>query len=114
MYFMKKLLNRPEPQCATNPNRILPYTFVSDKAFAMRNDFIKPYRREGLNKERRIFNYRLSKARRMIENTLGILASRFRIFDTSINLKLKNIDIVVFACCALYNFLRISSNLYTS
>jgi hypothetical protein len=80
----------------------------------MRPDLIKPYSWETLTKERRIFNYRLSRAKRVVENTFGIFASRFRIFHTAINLKLDNIDAVILACCALHNFLsRKSPQTYT-
>lgn len=34
------------------------------------------------------------------------MASRFRIFHTSINLKLESIEKVVMACCVLHNYLR--------
>jgi len=116
--FYEKLINNglqiPEPTQLPQSNRVLEYVFVSDEAFAMRPDLIKPYNRDSLNKERRIFNYRLSRARRVVENTFGILASRFRIFHTSINLKVENIETVVLACCALHNFLRkISPQSYT-
>lgn len=108
--FYEKLVNNelriPEPRCIPNSNRVLGHVFVGDEAFAMRPDLLKPYRRETLTKERRIFNYRLSRARRVVENTFGILASRFRIFHTCINLNLDNIDIVVLTCCVLHNFLR--------
>ncbi|KAJ8911111.1 hypothetical protein NQ315_003373 [Exocentrus adspersus] len=77
-----------------------------DEAFAMRYDFLKPYNQRELNYQKRIFNYRLSRARRIIENTFGILANRFRIFHTCINLNVDNIDKVILACCALHNFLR--------
>lgn len=40
----------------------------------------------------------------MIENVFGILASRFRIFHTQINLEPQNIEKVVMAACALHNF----------
>ncbi|XP_053990523.1 uncharacterized protein LOC128882795 [Hylaeus volcanicus] len=57
----------------------------------------------------------LLKARRIIENSFGILANRFRIFHTTINLQVDNIDKVVLACCVLDNFLRINcSHTYTS
>lgn len=81
----------------------------------MRHDFLKPYNQRELNYQKRIFNYRLCRARRTIENTFGILANRFRVLHTCINLKVDNIDKVVFACCALHNFLRRNSaNSYTS
>jgi len=62
----------------------LKYVFVGDDAFAMRSDLIKPLNRASLNNERRICNYRISRARRVVENSYGI--SRFRVFNTAINL----------------------------
>lgn len=111
--FLKKLvnteLNIPQPNKLSTSNRVLEYVFVSDEAFAMRPDLIKPYCRDSLNIQRRIFNYRLSRARRVVENVFGILANRFRIFHTAINLQIEKIEIVVLACCVLHNFLRRNS-----
>ncbi|KAK5648133.1 hypothetical protein RI129_003025 [Pyrocoelia pectoralis] len=116
--FMKNLiankLNIPEPEIVVSDEPPLHYVFVGDEAFAMRHDFLKPYNQREHDYEKRIFNYRLSRARRIIENSFGILANRFRIFHTRINLKVDNIDTVILACCALHNFLRRnSSNSYT-
>lgn len=102
----KNELRIPKPRSIENSNTVLRYVFVGDEAFAMRRELLKLYRRDTLTRERRIFNYRLSRARRVVENTFGILASRFRIFHTSINLKMDNVDTVVLTCCALHNFLR--------
>nr|CAI5843193.1 unnamed protein product [Callosobruchus analis] len=41
---------------------------------------MKPYQQKGISHEEKIFNYRLCRARRVVENVFGILASRFRIF----------------------------------
>ncbi|XP_031351783.1 putative nuclease HARBI1 [Photinus pyralis] len=97
-----------------NSGRLLPYVFIGDEAFALREDFLKPFSQKQLNSEKRIFNYRLSRCRRIVENAFGILAARFRLFHTAINMKLENIDKVVLACCALHNFLRESSSDYYS
>nr|CAI5834833.1 unnamed protein product [Callosobruchus analis] len=59
--------------------------------------------------------YGVSRARRIVENAFGILASRFRIYKTQINREPKRTDAVVMASCALHNFLMsLSSNSYTS
>ena len=67
---------------------------------------LRPYpRRNELNIHELIFNYRLSRARRLIENTIGILASRFRIFRRSIIGKIENIKHITKAAVILHNFL---------
>lgn len=111
-----KQLSIPSDEPITRSSKILPYVFVADDAFALRTDMIKPFRQADLNsKEKKIYNYRVSRARRIVENAFGILASRFRIYKTQINIKPKNIDKVVMATCALHNFLMsLSSNSYAS
>nr|CAI5858212.1 unnamed protein product [Callosobruchus analis] len=59
-----------------------------------------------LKANKKIFNYRLCRARRVVENVFGILASRFRIFLQPIAIHIESIDAVVLACCTLHNFLR--------
>lgn len=59
------------------------------------------------NIARKILNYRLSRARHVVENAFGIMASRFRIFYTHINVEPENIDKLVKASCVLHNFLTL-------
>ncbi|KAM4015345.1 uncharacterized protein ACNLHF_002001 [Anomaloglossus baeobatrachus] len=82
------------------------FVFVGDEAFPLHSNLLKPYPQKNLTEQRRIFNYRLSRARRVVENAFGIMANRFRIFHTPINMKLDSIDSVILACCVLHNFLR--------
>ncbi|XP_069618541.1 uncharacterized protein [Ranitomeya imitator] len=92
------------PNSETRGN--LNFVFVGDEAFPLHPNLIKPFPQKSLTEERRIFNYRLSRARRVVENAFGIMANRFRVFHTPINMKLESIDSVVLACCVLHNFLR--------
>ncbi|XP_060536140.1 uncharacterized protein LOC132708052 isoform X2 [Cylas formicarius] len=107
--FYEKLisgtLKLPNPCKTNNSNETLPYVFIGDDAFSFRNIFLKPFSQKELNRERRIFNYSLSRARRVIENAFGIMVARFRIFHTAINFKIENIDKIVMTCCILHNIL---------
>ena len=67
---------------------------------------MKPYPFRGLSKKQRIYNYYLSRARRIVENLFGILANRFRIFLSPVLLSPENVEIITLVCCTLHNFLR--------
>lgn len=101
-----KSLHIPPPCNPKYSERALPFVFVGDEAFALREDFLKPFGQQQLNRDRRVFNYRLSRCRRIVENVFGILATTFRIYHSPINMKIENIVKVVLATCVLHNFLR--------
>lgn len=73
----------------------IPFHFVGDEAFPLSFFMMRPFPASALNDERRIFNYRLSRARRCIENSFGILAARWRIFHRVINADPKNAETIV-------------------
>lgn len=85
------------------------YVIVADDAFPLSMNMMKPYSRRSLTLEERLFNYRLSRARRVVENAFGILASRFRIFGKAIDLNLETVDLIVQCTCTLHNWLRTTS-----
>lgn len=88
----------------------MPYFFVADAAFPLSKRIMRPYPGQFLNEEKSIFNYRLSRARRIIENTFGILVSRWRIFQKIICLSPKYIDTIIMAGINLHNFLMTENN----
>lgn len=100
-----KLLNTP-PDCQiSNSNKVLPYVFVGDDAFGLKRHMMKPYPFSNLSESKLVFNYRLSRARRVIENTFGICASRFRVFHRPIIAKVPKVIAITKAVVALHNFL---------
>lgn len=117
--FGKKLfsneLNIPPSQelryCPSNMK--IPHFFVGDEAFTLRENLMRPFSkpRTGLlARDQRIFNYRLSRARRVIENTFGIMVARFRVFHRVINGNPETVDNIVKAAVCLHNFIRKENN----
>lgn len=76
MDTMQVNLPPPEPMSSDPGGRPIPYFMVGDDAFALKNYLMKPYPSRGLTRPQRIFNYRQSRARRVVENAFGILANR--------------------------------------
>lgn len=66
-------------------------------------NLIKPYSSRGLNYRKKIFNYRLSLARRFVESAFGILCAKWRILTTCIQMNPDTVDDVVKACIILHN-----------
>ena len=71
---------------------------------------MKPYTGKNLSESRLIFNYILSRARRIIENCFGIFAAKFRIFRRQIKASLPSIDFIIKATICLHNYLRLTDN----
>lgn len=84
---------------------LIPHVIVADDAFALKSYLMKPYSQRGLTSEQRIFNYRLSRARRTVESAFGILSQRFRVFCQPIALEPEKVQTVTHAACCLHNFL---------
>lgn len=95
--FYEKLTNNtlslPPSETLESTNVQLPYVLVGDSAFALSENLMRPYL--GTHEKgniKRIFNYRLSRARRIVENVFGVLSVVFRIFRRPIELKSGNAE----------------------
>ncbi|XP_057310192.1 uncharacterized protein LOC130648171 [Hydractinia symbiolongicarpus] len=77
--IQNNLLNLPEHKTTSSKSK-LPPVLIGDDIFALKPWLMKPFPGKNLSFEERIYNYRLSRARRTIENTFGILAAKWRIF----------------------------------
>lgn len=95
--------DKPLPGCSN----AMPLFFIGDEAFPMSKNMLRPFPRRSLTPERRIFNYRLSRARRIVECAFGMLVAKWNVLGGSIICRdLEKIDSIVCACCILHNFVR--------
>ena len=67
---------------------------------------MKPFSIHNLSLRHRIFCYRLSRARRIVENAFGIMASKFRVLQTTVQLEPVKVQKIVMAVVVLHNLLR--------
>ena len=109
-------LNLPPPANVDGiSHHKITHYFVGDYAFSLTTTLMKPYPQRLLDKPKRIFNYRLKRARRVVENAFGILACRFRVFLTTIRLQPEKETYLILAGCCLHNFLvETNKHTYTS
>ena len=70
-------LNFPKPRVIPGHDTevSLPYVFLADEGFALKPHLLRPYsrRKEAYDVKEVVFNYRLSRTRRIIEKSFGIL-----------------------------------------
>lgn len=83
----------------------VPHVILSDAAFPLHTNIMKPYLGKNLTVQQRIFNYRMSSARQKIENTFGILTVKWRILLRDLNTDLETNKKIVAACVCLHNWL---------
>lgn len=98
------------PSRAPCGDRSLPFVLLGDDIFPLKPWLMKPYPGKNLDETQRIFNYRLSRARRTIENAFGILSAKWRIFRRPIKANVDLVDLIAKAAVCLHNYLRLTDN----
>ncbi|CAH1969512.1 unnamed protein product [Acanthoscelides obtectus] len=104
--LQQNALNIPHPSPLISTGDNLPFVLVGDEAFALSQNLLRPYGGHSLNINKRIFNYRLCRARRYIECSFGILVNKWRIFHRAINVGKEYAKDIVKACIILHNLVR--------
>lgn len=75
-------LKLPNSELLPNSSSLVPFVFIGDEAFPLREHLLRPFPRKQLVDENKsYYNYRLSRARMTIKCAFGIAASKFRILQ---------------------------------
>lgn len=98
-------LGLPQPDALANGD-VIPYFIVGDAAFPLKENLMRPYPGRNLEPRKENFNFRLSRARRTIENAFGILVARWRILLAPLHLRPKAAENIVKSTVVLHNFVK--------
>ena len=103
----KGVLGLPAPEPLPNDDKPMPFYIAADDAFALKNWLMKPFSKKNMSHSERVYNYRLSRGRRIVENAFGILAHRFRCLLTTMLQSPETVTSIVLSCICLHNLLRL-------
>ena len=99
-------INLPEPTPLPGRTKKVPYVCTGDDAFPLSHYMMKPYLQKHLTVEKRVFNYRLSRMRRISENGFGILANCWLVFRRPFSLEPEKVKVITLAAITIHNWLR--------
>lgn len=104
--LQNNMLGIPPNKCLPGTTIPVPHVFVGDEAFPLCEHIMRPYPGSQVlnDSEKKIFNYRLSRARRLVESSFGILQQKFEIFQKRIRMQPKFLDMMILACTCLHNY----------
>lgn len=98
----------PDPKALPNTANVLPCVILGDEAFGLTPHIMRPFPRErnSYNYAKSCFNYRHSRARRIIENVFGQVTQTNQVFFKPMNLDIENIENLIIVCCILHNLMK--------
>ncbi|CAH1978072.1 unnamed protein product [Acanthoscelides obtectus] len=107
----KNGLSLPPAEPLNGREKSIPFFFLGDEAFALAENLMKPF--PGLHTKgsvKRVYNYRLCRARPVVENVFGTSSAVFRVLRKPLLLEPGKAELIVMTIAYLHNFLKRSCN----
>jgi hypothetical protein len=104
MDFMLELPSDRPLSGTEGPN--VPYFFVGDEGLALNRNILRPFDGSNMSVKKRVYNYRLCRARKYVECAFGISSYKWRIFQLPLNVSPDCAVDIVKACVVLHNFVH--------
>ncbi|KYN18148.1 Putative nuclease HARBI1, partial [Trachymyrmex cornetzi] len=107
-HYLETSNNILPPSFLPDTEQEFPYVIIADEGFTLSTNVMIPYPKQQCigKKERRIYNYRLSRGRRTSENGFETMVSRFNILRSLLRYDPDDARWIVLAICCLHNMLR--------
>jgi len=83
----------------------MPFVILGDEVSPLKTYLMKPFARKNLSCEERVFNYRLSRARKCVECAFGILTAKWRLLNKATGTKVNKAERIVRCICLLHNII---------
>ena len=101
-------LHLPDDATITGAEELgpVPYVVVGDEAFPLQRHVMHPYPGRNCTEAEESYNYRHSRARRIVECTFGILAARWRVYHMKLGVAPVTVNQIIQATTILHNMLQ--------
>ena len=104
--FVNCTAGASHPSPLPGENRNAHYLIIGEHTSPLETWLMKPFRKQDLTEEERIFNYRLSRDRRIVEKAFRILANCWQCILVTMRPVSETVNKIVVKCCFLHNLMR--------
>ena len=108
--FLSGSLRIPVSRKIPNTVTKIQFFLVEDETLPLKLNLMRPYPRKDLDYSKRVYNYRISRARRTVDYAFGMLTKKFGVLQTSMETSAEVSEAFVKSFCVLHNFIKRENN----